>query len=160
MPLPTSQRLFFTAAYAYPGYSVRDLGILAGLDPCAAYKAAARLERRGLLTSHRIGARRYCSPVGLDHMPRPLPSKAGGAISPLQANALLTAADAPGPLTAQMLTGKNLQGRRPQIDALVRAGFLIVSEPAGGRITYRITPAGRELADYLYRLAGAKEKAA
>ena len=157
MPLPPDQRLFFTAAYAHPGAGIRELGILADLTPSAAHKALLRLERRGLLTSYVEEGRRYCLPVPRPRLPAAPGSKARAAVSPLQANALLTALHAPGPLTAHLLTGKNLQGRRPQIDALVRAGFLREAGQDGRWPTYLITPAGRELAECLTRLAHAQE---
>lgn len=78
-------------------------------------------------------------------------------LSAFQAELLLAACEAHEPLTVPALTSATMDaGRSERVRELARAGFLIPSRH-GPHTRYRITPAGRELAEYLRRLEAARE---
>lgn len=74
-----------------------------------------------------------------------------------QAELLMNALDAHEPQTAHALTACTSGGvRTRRVGELTRAGFLTPHKP-GRHTRYTLTPAGRELAEYLRRLEAARE---
>ncbi len=79
------------------------------------------------------------------------------AVTAYERDLLIAALHVTEPQTAYRLAGATVGGpRRQRLAAYLKAGFLI-EHRRGRHVTYTITPAGRELAEYLSRLEAARE---